>query len=474
MPAIVTLGAMSAKAFGFTGSTGAQGKYFIYMSGYICGLPPTPGQHAQFTYGGYVDACNNIYNVGTANFSGICNGYTGGFGTVVKSCGTEKAQLQFERPSTGAGCSATASIIYKSPTTVGGNTFVAGTYVQNNQLALFKFSASGCLTNQKSLSTFNCCNVAKLVNSGSRLYTFWGNCVTRIQSYNTCLTSTGNLFVKGVDQACPCGSAGNLNLSSVSNVLSCKVFTYGQGLTFTGCTPSCALSISQFCLSAAPPTYVSTYQSNQGGILRGNNIIQDSTYFYFLYTIATTLAITKFNKSSYARSWTQSFLTNSTGQTPACGQITTDNIGNVYAAVRQRDSSYNGITIFKLNSSGTTQWIRRVLYNPSNNSLITSLNLLNIDQLGDLVLNATSFNNSNTQRYTLVLRIPTDGSHTGSYTVGSYGTVSYQAYTQSCSILSTPTLTSKTFQTLSQSLNPSNPTLNSKINSTIPKTTLII
>jgi hypothetical protein len=119
------------------------------------------------------------------------------------------------------------------------------------------------------------------------------------------------------------------------------------------------------------------------------------------------------------------------------GDITCSSTGDIYMLSTQSASSDQRILIFKYNSSGTLQWQRRIdITTPaSNNQDGYSLTL---DETKNRLIIAGRIVSN-----VFVAYLPTDGSKTGTYTVGSY-TVTYDIPSFTSSTYSFGNLTTET------------------------------
>jgi len=106
----------------------------------------------------------------------------------------------------------------------------------------------------------------------------------------------------------------------------------------------------------------------------------------------------------------QSKLDNGTSTGQYIYGIDVDSSGNVYAVGLDNTSPQRAI-LWKLNSSGTTQWQRTM-----NNSNLSAVEVLSTGEL--LVTGTWKGLSSGGSDQTLVIRVPADGSKTGTYTVG--------------------------------------------------------
>jgi hypothetical protein len=112
-------------------------------------------------------------------------------------------------------------------------------------------------------------------------------------------------------------------------------------------------------------------------------------------------------------------------QYPGVG-VTVDSSGNPYVYLYNSYVYDDGI-IFKTNSSGTTQWIRSISISGGEVLESSAKNLIKINSENDLVLSYPAYVTSSLN-IAMGAKLPTDGSRTGTYTVGPI-TVIYAAAT---------------------------------------------
>jgi hypothetical protein len=128
---------------------------------------------------------------------------------------------------------------------------------------------------------------------------------------------------------------------------------------------------------------------------------------------SSTLYVAKLASDCITATWVKAINTSRSPDSMVCSST-----GDIYVATTEGASSDQRILIFKYNSSGTLQWQRRIdITTPASNSQNGySLTLDEAKQkliiAGRIVANV------------FVASLPTDGSGTGTYTVGSY-TVTY-------------------------------------------------
>jgi hypothetical protein len=134
----------------------------------------------------------------------------------------------------------------------------------------------------------------------------------------------------------------------------------------------------------------------------------DNVYVAGQRSSGTAATLAKFNSSGTVQ-WTRN--SNNSGW----DALSVDSAGNCYVARNE--------ILMKFNSSGTLQWQRTIKYNTTLN---TTINALKIDE-GNNSINVAGY--IGTSGYPLFASLPTDGSGTGTYTVGIY-TINYAAASQ--------------------------------------------
>ena len=155
-----------------------------------------------------------------------------------------------------------------------------------------------------------------------------------------------------------------------------------------------------------------------------------------LYTCCDTggdAIISKYN-SSGTEQWCRYVVSSNTTLYPR--GITTDSSGNVYVAGQSYDGSGSGtydVFIFKFNSSGVIQWQRNFSDQGGSYQDLVGGPCIQCDNLGSfyLVLGTLTPNSDSPPRHMMVLKLPDDGSLTGTYSLthsgSSAGSYTYSA-----------------------------------------------
>lgn len=199
-------------------------------------------------------------------------------------------------------------------------------------------------------------------------------------------------------------------------------------------------------------TWSTTLGTGYGGTL--SYAIVDPTFSY-IYTVAKPVSSSNWSlyKIDGSNGTTVTWSKTSTDFPYYYGYLACDSSGNVYV-LTQPNSSANVATILKFNSSGTLQWQRNLTYTGANLSP-TSITIDNTNSVFILGMGL-----STTPNRAVVIRLPTDGSQTGtygswayaasSYTIssgasGTWATESFTTGTGVTSATSTPTISATAF-----------------------------
>jgi hypothetical protein len=127
--------------------------------------------------------------------------------------------------------------------------------------------------------------------------------------------------------------------------------------------------------------------------------------------------IWKLTSSLGAQVWSRRI----TSTTNIMESLAIDSVENVY--ICGYNSGTNAALIIKYNSSGTLQWARSFICSPGNTTVFTSIQILN-----DSTLFVQGYYTPVNYQTGIICSFPTDGSKTGTYTVGGV-TCTYAAVT---------------------------------------------
>lgn len=152
-----------------------------------------------------------------------------------------------------------------------------------------------------------------------------------------------------------------------------------------------------------------------------------SVYFAGNYQITSTLYrnfLVKVNSAGTVQWKRNVTAAGGTNQYAGGGYMDIDSSGNIYVIFR----AYNNTTgsrnaLVKFDSSGNTVW-QRILYNPSTGDNIES-GAVKLDSTGSNLY--VSFYTSLGTSYACILKIPTDGTKTGTYAAGGANAIVYAA-----------------------------------------------
>lgn len=347
--------------------------------------------------------------------------------------------------STAAVTSASYNVSYATAIDSSGNVYNAGGVSSNSYFGYVKLDTSGAALSKQQYQ-----------------FTAISACVPRA----TTVDSSGNIYLAGYGQtpyAC-CSTRGIgavLKLDSTGTLLwrtKTENTSGGYDVTFLGCAVDSSGNVyaGGQAPTASSDGFVQKYNSsgtsqwqflikpptNHHPSLYGATIVSGNPTFIASNYITSTynLFVIQFN-SSGGIVW-QTAVFAPSGNLSA-GSITSDASGNIYVTGTAGASS---MVVVKLNSSGVVQWQRSISVTGKSlqadkgpNIAITS-NGLTYAVYGTIL---------DTKEVATVLNLPTDGSGTGTFVVGSYtytyatyaGTSSSSAYTTSASTLNVATMT---------------------------------
>lgn len=194
-----------------------------------------------------------------------------------------------------------------------------------------------------------------------------------------------------------------------------------------------------FYVSSSRPVYTTGNATDSAGNTYATCSVSDWADSANTYTAVVKLA------SDGSVTWQRSFaLTNASPYTAVC----VGDDGYIYALIFASESST--MYILKYNSSGTLQFQRSIGSLSLDNYDLTKISV----QSGSMIINT-----NNTGQDILCLKLPSDGSRTGSIKIGS-GTSTYAAssVTESAGYLLTATITPTVGDVIIMTLGPATPT----------------
>jgi hypothetical protein len=381
MPVLATLGAASTRGFGgFYQTTAISGSSWIAKAG-------------QYLNETSFDGTSNLYSVGR-------------FGLVIKTASDGSAT--WKETITTVGLQFTSfKIKTVSPTEI----YVAGEYFDPNNIPLFVvLNSDGSVASARSITTNGLLD-GLAISSGGSVYasgymaTINGGTTVRshfLRIYNGAVTT--KRYYSSTDtnvNFIGFGSSDSAYISSLNSNLIIKTNSSFSVLWKT--LPSTILPVA--CV-----------ESN-------NNL-----YVVGQYTGSSSFVIAKLNASTGSFIWAKT-LTSTTSS--SC--VAVDNSSSVYIGGRTSTNS----VIVKIDSDGNLVWQRSVSIGVT--SFIRSISVNTATNTIYALCSPTSTSNN----YSFILSIPTDGSLTGTYSVGGTS-VTYSSTSQTLSTL-TPTFTSPAF-----------------------------
>jgi len=381
MPVIATLGAASTRGFGgFYQTTAISGSSWIAKVG-------------KYLNETSFDGTSNLYSVGR-------------FGLVIKTASDGSATWK-ETITTGGLQFTSYEIKTVSPTEI----YVVGRYFNPNDIPLFVvLNSDGSVASSRSITTNGLLEGLTISNGGSvyasgYMTTVSGGATVRthfLRIYNSAVTA--KRYYNNTDINVNFIGFGSSDSAYISSLTSNSIIKTNSSFSILWKT------LSSVILPVA--------------------CVESNTDLYVVgqYTTSSLFVVVKLNASTGALIWARTL---SATTSAAC--VAVDNSSNVYIGGR---TSTNGV-IVKVNSGGNLVWQRSVSIGV--NSLIRSISVNTATNTIYALCSPTSTSND----YSFILSVPTDGSLTGTYSVGGTS-VTYSSTSQTLSTL-TPTFTSPAF-----------------------------
>jgi hypothetical protein len=442
MPSIITRGAASAKAFGWTRISLGANNFITYVS-----FPFATNQVSFYSLA--YDTVNNLVIVsGFATPGGVVNAAiykftnTGVLNTQKYSYSSDHSLYQ----------GTSRSLLIDSSVTP--NNYLYGTYYNggtgHNNGAIAVFNNSGVFSSGKYTSPPGTSDIVLPItlakNSGnfyliSAYYqAFCGPCCTtsfyvwpQVTTYNSSYNIISDYYINNP----PATSTLPLQLSFDSSNVAWG-FSNQNSYLFKYTNPSggTGLSARSYSISGAN-------LSLQGTACYGNYIYGCGSDL----NVSNTIVVTKLD-TSFTSQWT-TYVAISGGLPQNSSNIAVDSSGNVYSACN--DSGVGGITIIKVNAVGTLQWARAFKFTSYTGGVSPTISIedIGVDNLGNFYICGymnVSIGGSN-YAYGFVCSFPVDGSKTGTYVDNA----STFTYTTISATSSSKTMTFGSSNTLSTS-----------------------
>lgn len=427
MPTITTRGAISAMGFGFAKvQLSVNPAHFIYAYGFTTSAPSRPYDGTRAS-GVFLDSSDNIYTVGYNYTYGTSNSYAG-IGEVITKAGVQSYQLQYLK------ANSTGAINLNNVINISGNTYAVGSELSNNTGAIISYNSSGTVTAQKyynsGANTYQNAGYVGLENVGGNLLTTGGSnyqSPLEVVIFNSSLSIVTKLTVSGAGYSGCCCISGGFSTNALSNIVSGVAWVYGYGYAYNGSSFVYGLTLLKLNVTSTSISYASAAYtlSSYGVAYNTNAVYYDGTSVYFVSLVSSTTVDLLKMSSSGTVTWRRRIVISSGTLDFSC--VTVDSLGNVYVAFKgYYSSALNAVYLLKYNSTGTLQWQRSIV--GSVDQTVPFVGSLNVNSVGDLVLAFSAYYNAAGGGYNaVIMQIPSDGSLTGVYTVGSYETFTYAA-----------------------------------------------
>lgn len=361
-----------------------------------------------------VDSSGNVYCLGILNSTDI---------VLVKynSSGTLQFQKSYTISATSVSLGFSGSGLFIDSSN---NVYMTGAYaLSGNRGFLIKTDSSGTILYQRSFYT----NTSQSMNPSG-----------------VAVDSTGNAYVIGTSQGFSTSLGGqiafltkfdssgtnqwSINFDSRTSVGNSLVIDSSNNVLMSGYSSSGAGNVNQHFVVKINSSGSLVWQigvASSSGYVIGQGIALDSSNNIYLtgghYNGSNySLYSAKVNSGGSSLAWGKVY--DSSGSFGSA--VVVDSSGNSYTGAYNPSGSEYLSVIIKHNSSGTLQWQRS--FNKVNSSDSDYITVLHIDNTGDFY-GAGSATNT-TDQDSVVYKLPSDGTKTGTYTVGGrsivYGSTS--------------------------------------------------
>jgi hypothetical protein len=382
MPVIATLGAASVRGFsGFYKTTAISGNNWIAKAG-------------QYLNETTFDGTDSLYSIGTS-------------GLVIKTASDGSATWK-ETITTGGLAITFTKIKTVSPTQI----YVTGYYFSSSNIPLFfVLNSDGSVASARSITTRGkfdglTSSSSGIVYSSGYMNTISGGSTSRSHYF---IISNGSVVTKRYY-----GSSSELNSNFIGYGSSDSAYIANSNSPLLVKISSSFLVFWRALSSSVIP--VACVESN-------NNL-----YVVGQYTVGSLFLVVKLNALTGAFVWARTLSSTSDA---LC--VAVDNFSNVYIG---GTTGFDGV-IIKVDSSGNLVWQRRVSI-----GVLSQIKSISVDAATDTIY-ALCSPTSTSNNYSFILSLPTNGSLTGTYSVGGTS-VTYSSTSETLNTV-TPTFTSPSF-----------------------------
>jgi len=214
-----------------------------------------------------------------------------------------------------------------------------------------------------------------------------------------------------------------IDLSSLSNINSIGSDSIGNTYLFCGVGSLGIIKLNGSTIQFAKRFGDSSWTNGTGTVSADNNLIITSTNNGNIVTA-------KINSVDGSVMWQRQINGGSANYSNILS-VSTDLENNVYIIPFYSAMNTSGTNVFKYNSSGVLQWQRQIQFS-SATAEGSQFRKLVVNNLGSMVLSGYRTTSSNQSPKPLVMKLPSDGSKTGTYNVGFF-TFSYSVLNRTTS-----------------------------------------
>jgi hypothetical protein len=383
MPVIATLGAASVRGFGgFYATTAISASNWIAKAG-------------QYLYETSFDGVSNLYSIGTLGL--VIKTASDGSATWKKTITTGGLQITWDKVAT-----VSPNVIYAT-----------GSYFQSATVPFFVvLSGDGSVASARSITTGGTLSRLAVSSSGS-VYT--SGYINPVSGGSTVVDNCFRIVNGAITTKRYYNNTAEVNFGFIGSGGSDSAYLGGSVST----APFMKINSSFSVLWKAFSSFIDAL-----AVVESNSDL----YVVGQYSTGPLLFVMKLNANTGAFVWAKTL---STSNRAVC--VAVDSSSNVYVGGR---TASNGV-ILKVDSSGNLVWQRSVSIGVASQIKSIAVNT------ATNTIYALSSPTSTSNNYSFILSIPTDGSLTGTYSVGG-SSVTYASTSETFDAI-TPTFTSPAF-----------------------------